>query len=141
MNGDSIGVQQWKDITGQLHLMVLNYLVELNDFPAATKHGRELVRKYPWDINLHSGLGRLYLQLGDIVRAEEVFKSVEELVKGHHHSETEQAHFRLQLSMNRALLAVTQGQWLVAKSAFEEVLAQEPENLAVSTAMGCVIDP
>jgi len=117
--------------------MVLNYLVELNDYSAATKYGRELARKYPWDINLHSGLGRLYLQLGDLTRAEEVFKSVDDLVKGHHTSEIEQIHFKLQLTMNRALLAVTQGQWLVAKSAFEEVLAQEPENLSVSRAKGC----
>ncbi|KAF9355644.1 Trafficking protein particle complex subunit 12 [Mortierella sp. NVP85] len=129
VSGDSIGEQQWKDITGQLHLMVLNYLVELNDYSAATKYGRELARKYPWDINLHSGLGRLYLQLGDLTRAEEVFRSVDDLVKDHHTSEIEQIHFKLQLTMNRALLAVTQGQWLVAKSAFEEVLAQEPENL------------
>ncbi|KAF9354624.1 Trafficking protein particle complex subunit 12 [Mortierella sp. AD094] len=131
VNEDSIGAQQWHDLTGQLHLMILNYLVELNDYPSATKHGRDLAKTYPQDINFHSGLGRLYLQLGDIERAEEVFRGVEEMVKNHN-SETEKAHFRLQLSMNRALLAVTQGQWQVAKSAFEDVLVQEPENLAAS---------
>ncbi|KAF9155188.1 Trafficking protein particle complex subunit 12 [Linnemannia schmuckeri] len=129
--GDSVGIKQWQDIAGQLHLMVLNYLVELKDYPAATKHARDLSRKYPRDINFQSGLGRLYLQLGDLVRAEEVFKEVETMVKNHR-SEAEQVHFRLQLTMNRALLAVTQGQWLAAKAAFEEVLAQEPENLAAT---------
>ncbi|KAI8360317.1 hypothetical protein B0O80DRAFT_381285 [Mortierella sp. GBAus27b] len=124
--------KQWRDITGQLHLMVLNCLVELNDLPAATRHGRELVKRYPQDINLHSGLGRLYLQLGDVTRAEEVFKNVEELVTNHNYSETERAHFQLQLATNRALLAVTQGQWQVAKSAFEEVLSREPENLTAT---------
>ncbi|KAF8971608.1 Trafficking protein particle complex subunit 12 [Entomortierella lignicola] len=128
---DSIGAQQWHDLTGQLHLMVLNYLVELNDYPSATKHGRDLAKAYPQDINFHSGLGRLYLQLGDIERAEETFKGVEEMVKNHT-SETEKAHFKLQLSMNRALLAVTQGQWQAAKNAFEDVLIQEPENLAAT---------
>lgn len=132
VGGDSIGAQQWRDITGQLHLMVLNCLVELNDLPAATRHGRELVKRYPQDINLHSGLGRLYLQLGDVTRAEEVFKNVEELVTNHNYSETERAHFQLQLATNRALLAVTQGQWQVAKSAFEEVLSREPENLTAT---------
>ncbi|KAG0024570.1 Trafficking protein particle complex subunit 12 [Entomortierella chlamydospora] len=131
VNEDNIGAQQWHDLTGQLHLMILNYLVELNDYSSATKHGRDLAKAYPQDINFHSGLGRLYLQLGDIERAEEVFKEVEEMVKNHN-SETEKAHFKLQLSMNRALLAVTQGQWQVAKSAFEDVLVQEPENLAAS---------
>ncbi|KAF9171015.1 Trafficking protein particle complex subunit 12 [Mortierella sp. AD011] len=131
VNEDNIGAQQWHDLTGQLHLMILNYLVELNDYSSATKHGRDLAKAYPQDINFHSGLGRLYLQLGDIERAEEVFKGVEEVVKNHS-SETEKAHFKLQLSMNRALLAVTQGQWQVAKSAFEDVLVQEPENLAAS---------
>lgn len=126
-----MGIKQWQDIAGQLHLMVLNYLVELKDYPAATKHARDLSKKYPRDVNFQSGLGRLYLQLGDLVRAEEVFKEVETMVKSHQ-SEAEQAHFRLQLTMNQALLAVTQGQWLTAKAAFEEVLAQEPENLAVS---------
>lgn len=126
-----MGIKQWQDIAGQLHLMVLNYLVELKDYPAATKHARDLSRKYPRDVNFQSGLGRLYLQLGDLVRAEEVFNEVETMVKSHP-SEAEQAHFRLQSTMNRALLAVTQGQWLTAKAAFEEVLAQEPENLAVS---------
>ncbi|KAI8598015.1 hypothetical protein EDD21DRAFT_309984 [Dissophora ornata] len=129
--------RSWQDLTGQLHLMVLNYLVELKDFPSATRHGRELAKKYPHDINFNSGLGRLYLQLGDLERAEEVFKCVEDMVKGHQtQSEGNQAqaqtHFKLQLTMNRALLAVTQGQWLAAKSAFEEVLVQEPENLAAT---------
>ncbi|KAF8936547.1 hypothetical protein BGZ58_004042 [Dissophora ornata] len=137
VNEDNTGVRQWQDLTGQLHLMVLNYLVELKDFPSATRHGRELAKKYPHDINFNSGLGRLYLQLGDLERAEEVFKCVEDMVKGHQtQSEGNQAqaqtHFKLQLTMNRALLAVTQGQWLAAKSAFEEVLVQEPENLAAT---------
>ncbi|KAG0274190.1 Trafficking protein particle complex subunit 12 [Linnemannia exigua] len=131
VSDDLIGIKQWQDIAGQLHLMVLNYLVELKDYPTATKHARDLSRKYPHDVNFQSGLGRLYLQLGDLVRAEEVFKEVDTMVKSHH-SEAEQAHFCLQLTMNRALLAVTQGQWLVAKAAFEEVLAQEPENLAAT---------
>ncbi|KAF9134295.1 Trafficking protein particle complex subunit 12 [Mortierella sp. 14UC] len=131
VSDDLVGIKQWQDIAGQLHLMVLNYLVELKDYPAATKHARDLSRKYPRDVNFQSGLGRLYLQLGDLVRAEEVFKGVETMVHTHH-SETEQAHFRLQLTMNKALLAVTQGQWLAAKTAFEEVLAQEPENLAAT---------
>ncbi|KAK3842469.1 MAG: hypothetical protein J3R72DRAFT_368054 [Linnemannia gamsii] len=131
VSDDLVGIKQWQDIAGQLHLMVLNYLVELKDYPAATKHARDLSRKYPRDVNFQSGLGRLYLQLGDPVRAEEVFSEVDTMVKSHH-SEAEQAHFRLQLTMNRALLAVTQGQWLVAKAAFEEVLVQEPENLAAA---------
>ncbi|KAG9061429.1 Trafficking protein particle complex subunit 12 [Linnemannia hyalina] len=130
VSDDLVGIKQWQDIAGQLHLMVLNYLVELKDYPAATKHARDLSKKYPRDVNFQSGLGRLYLQLGDLVRAEEVFKEVETMVKSHR-SETEQAHFRLQLTMNQALLAVAQGQWMSAKAAFEEVLAQEPENLAL----------
>lgn len=105
----------------------------MKDYPAATRHARDLAKKYSQDINFRSGLGRLYLQLGDVDRADKEFKELEDFVKSHleHHSATEQAHFKLQLTMNEALLAVTQGRWLAAKSAFEEVLAQEPENLAV----------
>ncbi|KAF9964567.1 hypothetical protein BGZ70_006261 [Mortierella alpina] len=134
VSDDTVGVRQWQDITGQLHLMVLNYLVEMKDFPAATRHARDLAKKYSQDINFRSGLGRLYLQLGDVDRADKEFKELEDFVKGHleHHSATEQAHFKLQLTMNEALLAVTQGRWLAAKSAFEEVLVQEPENLAAT---------
>ncbi|KAG0327201.1 Trafficking protein particle complex subunit 12 [Dissophora globulifera] len=141
---DSVGEQQWQHLQGQLHLMVLNYLVELKDFPTATKHGRELARKYPQDVNFHSGLGRLYLQLGDLERAEEVFKGVEDMIKKDQEtysgeaSDSNQTHYKLQLSMNRALLAVTQGQWVAAKTAFEEVLAQEPENLAASNNLAVV---
>ncbi|KAF9574831.1 hypothetical protein EC968_005309 [Mortierella alpina] len=134
VSDDTIGILQWKDITGQLHLMVLNYLVELKDYPAATRHARELAKKYSQDINFRSGLGRLYLQLGDVDRADKEFKELADLVKSHlkHHSATEQAHFKLQLTMNEALLAVTQGRWLAAKGAFEEVLVQEPENLVAT---------
>ncbi|KAI1307686.1 hypothetical protein EDD11_004388 [Mortierella claussenii] len=139
VNEDGVGAQQWHDLTGQLHLMVLNYLVELKDYPAATRYGRDLARAYPQDINFHSGLGRLYLQLGDLERAEEVFNGVEEMVKNscleatdNGQQRQEQKHQMLQLSMNKALLAVAQGQWFVAKSTFEEVLAQEPENLAAT---------
>ncbi|KAF9982265.1 Trafficking protein particle complex subunit 12 [Mortierella antarctica] len=134
VSDDTVGVRQWQDITGQLHLMVLNYLVEIKDYPAATRHARDLAKKYSQDINFRSGLGRLYLQLGDVDRADKEFKELEDFVKSHleHHSPTEQAHFKLQLTMNEALLAVTQGRWLAAKSAFEEVLVQEPENLAAT---------
>ncbi|KAG9325525.1 hypothetical protein KVV02_007350 [Mortierella alpina] len=134
VSDDTVGVRQWQDITGQLHLMVLNYLVEIKDYPAATRHARDLAKKYSQDINFRSGLGRLYLQLGDVDRADKEFKELEDIVKSHleHHSPTEQAHFKLQLTMNEALLAVTQGRWLAAKSAFEEVLVQEPENLAAT---------
>ncbi|KAG0349125.1 Trafficking protein particle complex subunit 12 [Podila minutissima] len=128
VGGDTAGVHQWQDLTGQLHLLVLNYLVELKDLPSATKHARDLAVRYPHDINFHSGLGRLYLQLGDLDQAEKVFKNVEDMVKKH----PEHSHFKLQLIMNKALLAVTQGHWQVAKSAFEEVLAYEPENLAAT---------
>ncbi|KAF9920742.1 Trafficking protein particle complex subunit 12 [Linnemannia zychae] len=128
VNDDSVGIKQWRDIAGQLHLMVLNYLVELKDYPAATKYARDMLKKYSKDINLRSGLGRLYLQLGDLVRAEDVFNEVESIVKIRQ-SEPEYAHLRLQLIMNRALLSVAQGHWLAGKAAFEEVLVQEPENL------------
>ncbi|KAG0021847.1 Trafficking protein particle complex subunit 12 [Podila clonocystis] len=128
VGGDAAGVHQWQDLTGQLHLLVLNYLVELKDFPSATKHARDLAVRYPHDINFHSGLGRLYLQLGDLDQAEKVFKNVEDMVKKH----PEHSHFKLQLIMNKALLSVTQGHWQVAKSAFEEVLVYEPENLAAT---------
>ncbi|KAI9233123.1 MAG: hypothetical protein BYD32DRAFT_426754 [Podila humilis] len=128
VGGDTAGVQQWQDLTGQLHLLVINYLVELKDFPSATKHARDLALRYPHDINFHSGLGRLYLQLGDLEQAEKVFKNVEDMVKKH----PENSHFKLQSIMNKALLAVTQGHWQVAKSAFEEVLVYEPENLAAT---------
>ncbi|KAG0098864.1 Trafficking protein particle complex subunit 12 [Podila epicladia] len=128
VGGDTVGVHQWQDLTGQLHLLVLNYLVELKDFPSATKHARDLAARYPHDINFHSGLGRLYLQLGDLDQAEKVFKNVEDMVKKH----PEHSHFKLQLIMNKALLAVTQGHWQVAKTAFEEVLVYEPENLAAT---------
>ncbi|KAG0262716.1 Trafficking protein particle complex subunit 12 [Mortierella polycephala] len=128
---DNIGIRQWQDIAGQMHLMVLNYLVELNDYPTATRHAREMAIKYPQDVNFHSGLGRLYLQLGDLERAEEVFNEVERMVK-EHYADAKQAHFQLQLTMNRALLDVTQGRWLAAKAGFEEVLVKEPENLAAT---------
>ncbi|KAF9586025.1 Trafficking protein particle complex subunit 12 [Lunasporangiospora selenospora] len=131
-SGDKIGARQWQDITGQLHLMVLNYLVELKDYPAATRHARDLAQRYKHDINFHSGLGRLYLQLGDLECAERVFKKVESLVQGQAADSPEFRHLQLQLTMNRALLAVTQGQWQDAKTAFEEVLTQEPENLAAA---------
>ncbi|KAF9431170.1 Trafficking protein particle complex subunit 12 [Podila epigama] len=128
VGGDTTGVQHWQDLAGQLHLLVLNYLVELKDYPAATKHARGLAARYPHDINFHSGLGRLYLQLGDLEQAEKTFKNVEAMVKKH----PEHSHFKLQLIMNKALLAVTQGNWQTAKSAFEEILVHEPENLAAS---------
>ncbi|KAG0348311.1 Trafficking protein particle complex subunit 12 [Podila humilis] len=128
VGGDTVGVHQWQDLAGQLHLLVLNYLVELKDYPSATKHARDLAKRYPYDINFHSGLGRLYLQLGDLDQAEKVFKNVEDMVKEH----PEHSHFNLQLIMNKALLAVTQGQWQVAKTAFEEVLVQEPENMTAT---------
>ncbi|KAG0046539.1 Trafficking protein particle complex subunit 12 [Gryganskiella cystojenkinii] len=129
---DTEGERQWQRLTGQLHLMVLNYLIDLRDFAAATKHARDLAQRYPQDINFHSGLGRLYLQLGDVDTARIVFQGVESMVKKLETDAKVQSHVKLQLTMNRALLAVAMGEWIPAKTAFEEVLSQEPENLVAT---------
>jgi len=98
---DVSGERQWLDLSGQLHVMVLNYLIELKDYSAATKHARDLAKRYPHDINFHSGLGRLYLQLGDLDRAQNVFQGVEDLVKTLPVDGKEHSHVKLQLIMNR----------------------------------------
>ncbi|GJJ77951.1 trafficking protein particle complex subunit 12 [Entomortierella parvispora] len=129
---DISGELQWLSLSGQLHIMVLNYLIELKDYPAATRHARDLAKRYPHDINFHSGLGRLYLQLGDLDSAQIVFQRVEDQVKALPDDGKEKSHFKLQLIMNRALLAVATGEWITARDAFEEVLVLEPENLVAT---------
>ncbi|KAG0234072.1 hypothetical protein BGW42_006938 [Actinomortierella wolfii] len=101
------------------------------DYPLASRHAHDLARQYPDDINLHSALGRLYLQLGDLEQGAKVFERVERMVDALSESPSH-AHFSLQVLMNRAFLAVSHGQWATAKHAFEQVLKVEPENLAVS---------
>ncbi|KAF9978842.1 hypothetical protein BGZ73_000113 [Actinomortierella ambigua] len=101
------------------------------DYPLASRHAHDLARQYFGDINLHSGLGRLYLQLGDLEQAAKVFENVEAMVNALSGSPSH-AHFSLQVLMNKAFLAVSQGHWVAAKHAFEQVLLVEPENLAVS---------
>ena len=108
MGDDASGEHQWHGLTGQLHLMVLNYLIELKDYAAATKHARDLAQRYPNDINFHSGLGRLYLQLGDLDRAHHVFQGVDALVKRLPSDAKEQSHFKLQLTMNRQVFSTNQ---------------------------------
>ncbi|KAF9163584.1 hypothetical protein DFQ26_002340 [Actinomortierella ambigua] len=128
---DARGVQQWRALPGQLQLLVINYLMELKDYPLATRHAHNLAQQYSGDINLRSGLGRLYLQLGDLEQATNVFEDVEAMVNALPGSPSD-THFSLQVLMNKAFLAVSQGHWVAAKHAFEQVLRVEPENLAVS---------
>ncbi|KAJ3293849.1 Trafficking protein particle complex subunit 12 [Borealophlyctis nickersoniae] len=64
----------------QLQLQIVNILLEMKDFRLAIDVLLELIRARPEDADLLSGLGRVYLQLGNIPAAAETFAKVETIL-------------------------------------------------------------
>jgi len=72
----------WTTREAKLSLMIVNHLYNLKDYQLATEVMQDIVRKHPDNVVYQSALGRLYLQVGNISEAKQVFLHLRGVCQG-----------------------------------------------------------
>lgn len=114
----------WKHREIQTYLVLATQWIHMKDYTAAASTMELILTKVPDDIDILSSLGRLYLQMGDMVSANRMFDRMEE--KYGQNDITEQA-----LKTNKAFVLMAQGDWKSARDILQEVYELNNDNLLV----------
>ncbi|KAF7732016.1 Trafficking protein particle complex subunit 12 [Apophysomyces ossiformis] len=120
----------WRKREIQMYLVLATKLMEMQDFAAATSTMEMILQHYATnpngdeDIDILSGLGRLYVQLGDIASAENIFGRIESQREVSTSTSIEEV-----IKINRALLLIAKGKWNQAYNVLQEVVHTNNENL------------
>ncbi|KAL1930605.1 hypothetical protein VTP01DRAFT_10767 [Rhizomucor pusillus] len=120
--------QLWKQRETQVYIILATQQMHMNDYTAAATTLQMVSRKVAGnDLDILSILGRLYLQLGNVQGAEELFQRIEKDSKG-----TSIASFEEAVQMHRGFVFMARGEWNQARQIFEQVLANNKENLVAA---------
>ncbi|KAF7309842.1 Tetratricopeptide repeat protein 15-like [Mycena indigotica] len=120
--GDATIVAMWKERGARVCLIIASQLVEMKDFAAATKLLEPLCEQQEGDVTLvspalHSAVGRIYLQCGNLAMAASRFELA---AAGAPESMVE---------MNAALMAAAEGDWVQVNEILQgPALQQGPER-------------
>ncbi|CAO3666713.1 unnamed protein product [Rhizopus stolonifer] len=104
----------------QTYLVLATHWIAIHDYSAAASTMELILSKSPDHIDILSGLGRLYLQMGDIESAERMFRRMEHLVK---EDET--------IKINEAFTLISKGEWKQARDLLQQAYNSNNENLLV----------
>ncbi|KAJ3117326.1 Trafficking protein particle complex subunit 12 [Nowakowskiella sp. JEL0407] len=114
---------------GVCQMAVINNLLELKDYETAIELMRGVIEEYGVNPDILSALGRIYMQLGDIVSAKNTFARVEQIVMQQHVDGQRMAWNRPDLVlMNRAYLHMAENDWESSTSLLTELLTIDPSN-------------
>lgn len=113
--------QMWVERGARVGLIAASQFIETKDFTAATALLEPLVAKEPaTSADLRSALGRVYLQAGQLDRAEAHFTAVE----------AEDDVPESTKALNKAFLASARGEWDEAAVILRGLFAQDDTNYA-----------
>eukprot|EP01117_Protostelium_nocturnum_P003622 TRINITY_DN1489_c0_g2_i1.p1 TRINITY_DN1489_c0_g2~~TRINITY_DN1489_c0_g2_i1.p1 ORF type:complete len:427 (-),score=187.89 TRINITY_DN1489_c0_g2_i1:419-1699(-) len=118
---ESVG--NWKDREVCISLIIATRLVQEKEYPLAISMLQDISKKYPNNSSLLSGIGRVYLQMGNIKTASVVFKQIESL-----EGEADQSI----ISMNKGFLALALNQFTIAIDHFQQVLVKNPKDVTAA---------
>ncbi|KAF8269800.1 hypothetical protein EI94DRAFT_1778124 [Lactarius quietus] len=112
--------QMWVERGARVGLIAASQFIETKDFAAATALLEPLVAQVPASAELRAALGRVYLQAGQLDRAEAHFDAV--AVADNVPESTK--------ALNAAFLASARGEWDAAAVILRELFAQDDTNYA-----------
>ncbi|XP_030838931.1 trafficking protein particle complex subunit 12 [Strongylocentrotus purpuratus] len=114
-----------------------NCLVSMKEYMQAVNVFKSLVVKEPEnEINILCGIARVYLQLGDLKSAQDVYSEIEKKIPAGGSSPGKQARIHI----NRGFLKVAQNQYAEAYKHFNEGLKIEPTNfMAINNVSVCCL--
>ncbi|XP_056420067.1 trafficking protein particle complex subunit 12 [Hyla sarda] len=132
-------VQLWRSRLGRVMYSMANCLLMMKDYALAVDAYHTVIKYYPeQEPQLLSGIGRIFLQIGDIKTAETYFQDVEKVIENL--VTKEEANNKIMILMNKAFLHLGQNNFSVAHKFFTEVLKLDPTNtVANNNAAVCLL--
>lgn len=132
-------VQLWRSRLGRVMYSMANCLLMMKDYVLAVDAYHIVIKYYPeQEPQLLSGIGRIFLQIGDIKTAEKYFEDVEKVIQNLVNKD--EAHNQIIVLMNRAFLHLGQNNFSEAHRFFTEVLKLDPTNtVANNNAAVCLL--
>lgn len=127
----------WRSRLSRVMYSMANCLLLMKDYVLAVETYHSIIQYEPQQrVQLLSGIGRIFLQIGDIKTAEKYFQDVEKAcqMKGSQPSHT------TCVLMNRAFVYLSQNNYAEAHASFIEVLKIDPKNpVANNNAAVCLL--
>ncbi|XP_037384472.1 trafficking protein particle complex subunit 12 [Talpa occidentalis] len=129
-------IQLWRSRLGRVLCSTANCLLLMKDYALAVDVYRAVIQYQPeQEPQLLSGIGRIFLQIGDIRTAEKYFQDVERATRT-----LEGPRGKVMVLMNRAFLHLGQNNFADAHRFFSDVLKLEPTNaVANNNAAVCLL--
>ncbi|KAM5319786.1 trafficking protein particle complex subunit 12 isoform 2-T2 [Glossophaga mutica] len=129
-------VQLWRSRLGRATCSMANCLLLMKDYVLAVDAYRSVIQFHPeQEPQLLSGIGRIFLQIGDIKTAEKYFQDVEKVAQ-----KQDGPQGQTVVLMNRAFLHLGQNNFAEAHRFFSEILRVDPTNaVANNNAAVCLL--
>ncbi|XP_037750064.1 trafficking protein particle complex subunit 12 isoform X1 [Chelonia mydas] len=129
-------VELWRSRLGRVMYSMANCLLMMKDYVLAVDAYHTVIKYYPeQEPQLLSGIGRIFLQIGDIKTAEKYFHDVEKMSQ-----KWDGLQHQIMVLMNRAFLHLGQNNFADAHRAFTEILKIDPANaVANNNAAVCLL--
>ncbi|KAM4694912.1 trafficking protein particle complex subunit 12 isoform 2-T2 [Discoglossus pictus] len=132
-------VQLWRSRLGRVMYSMANCLLMMKDYVLAVDAYHTVIKYYPeQEPQLLSGIGRIFLQIGDIKTAEKYFQDAEKVIQNL--VTWNEPQNKMMVLMNRAFLHLGQNNFSEAHKFFSEVLKLDPKNsVANNNAAVCLL--
>uniref|UniRef100_A0A8C0ZB92 Trafficking protein particle complex subunit 12 n=1 Tax=Cyanistes caeruleus TaxID=156563 RepID=A0A8C0ZB92_CYACU len=134
--GRKASVQLWRSRLGRVMYSMANCLLMMKDYVLAVDAYHSVIKYYPQqEPQLLSGIGRIFLQIGDIKTAEKYFQDVEKVTH-----KLDGLQSQIMVLMNRAFLYLGQNNFAEAHRFFTEILRIDSSNaVANNNAAVCLL--
>ncbi|KAM9467018.1 trafficking protein particle complex subunit 12 [Clarias gariepinus] len=130
-------IQLWRSRLCRVMYSMANCLLMMKDYVLAVETYQSIIQYEPQQrVQLLSGIGRIFLQIGDIRTAEKYFQEVEKVGQEKGPGLTHDTA----ISMNRAFVYLSQNNYADAHTCFSSVLKIDPNNpVANNNAAVCLL--
>ncbi|KAJ8288620.1 hypothetical protein COCON_G00012790 [Conger conger] len=130
-------IQLWRSRLCRVVYSMANCLLMMKDYVLAVEMYRSIIQYEPeQQPQLLSGIGRIFLQIGDIKTAEKYFEDVEKAAQSKGDGRCQNTF----ILMNRAFVYLSQNNYAEAHASFAEVLKIDPKNpVANNNAAVCLL--
>ncbi|XP_072554836.1 trafficking protein particle complex subunit 12 [Paramormyrops kingsleyae] len=130
-------IQLWRSRLCRVMYSMANCLLMMKDYVLAVEMYNSIVQHEPErKAQLLSGIGRIFLQIGDIKTAEKYFQEVEKACQAKGDGQNPDTY----VLMNRAFVHLSQNSYSEAHVSFSEVLKIDPKNpVANNNAAVCLL--
>ncbi|XP_027027817.1 trafficking protein particle complex subunit 12 [Tachysurus fulvidraco] len=130
-------IQLWRSRLCRVMYSMANCLLMMKDYVLAVETYHSIIQYEPQQsVQLLSGIGRIFLQIGDIKTAEKYFQEVEQAGQEKGNGPTHDSA----IFMNRAFVYLSQNNYADAHECFSSVLKIDPNNpVANNNAAVCLL--